>query len=121
MISFISFIANLLLLLFQVGDLLVNVIVIVRLVCMVAPDGFGQGLLVDDPHGAGHEVVQDMVFFVQQFQGPAVHIGSSFVRKKFNVACLQGFFPALPPAELALDTGYQFAQIERLGQIVVRA
>ena len=96
-------------LLFQVGDLLVNVIVIVRLVCMVAPDGFGQGLLVNDPHGTGHEVVQDMVFFMQQFQGPAVHLGSSLVREEFNVAYLQGSFPALPPTELAFDAGDQFA------------
>ena len=52
----------------QIFDLCIDEMETVRLVDMVAPDGFGQYGLVDDMVRAVGKIEQNVIFFLEKFQ-----------------------------------------------------
>ena len=104
----------------QVLHLGVYEIEIIRLVDMVAPHGFCQRGLIDHMVRAAHKIVEDVVLLAQQFHLAPGHLHTAAVGVEADIPHVEALLPvALVTAHDAPDTGAQFRQMERLGQVIV--
>ena len=87
---------------------------------MVAPHGFCQRGLIDHMVRAAHKIVEDVVLLAQQFHLAPGHLHTAAVGVEADIPHVEALLPvALVTAHDAPDTGAQFRQMERLGQVIV--